>query len=392
MKKHTILIVEDSPPNIDVLTGLLSSEYKLLIATSGEKALDILSKGEPPDLILQDIMLPGMNGFEVCHRIRQKKEICEIPVIFLSGEADKDKIVQGFRVGGQDYVTKPFNPEELLSRVRTHLDLKDKSEQLKSLNRSLEDKVAERTAALRIANQKLQELNKQLEEANEQLQNLDLAKSRFLQIISHEIRTPLTGIMGFTELLGNSLDSEELQEFIQALKDSVDRLERFSQRALFITELQVKNREINKSKINILQIFYSVIAEFKPQIKSKNIRLKRCLSEELTVNADYDLLNYCLKTILHNAIEYAPENGEISIKVESADQNTIISISDNGPGFSKEALDFKFKLFALGKEPIDQNFGLGLATTNLIMKAHSGSMEIGNQPQGGAIVKLSFPG
>jgi len=168
----TILLVDDSPDNIDILNGLLSN-FKRKVALNGQKALKIANSDNPPDLILLDIMMPGMDGFEVCEELHKNDATKEIPVIFLTAKMEKEDVVRGFNLGAKDYVTKPFDPNELMARVKTHLELVDAQQKLKEVNVWLEQKVAERTAELEIA--------------NEQLKKLDQAKMEFLKIASHEI-------------------------------------------------------------------------------------------------------------------------------------------------------------------------------------------------------------
>ena len=190
-KDFRILIVDDVPKNIQVLGNILINEkYQISYTQDGNHALALIKKNEF-DLILLDIMMPEIDGYEVCKKIMADPETAEIPVIFLTAKADKESVIKGFKLGARDYVTKPFNAEELLARVRTHLELKDKNEQLKNVNQTLEQKVIERTTELRSANKKLL--------------TLDKAKSDFLNIIGHEIRTPLNGIQGLHHELQQKL-------------------------------------------------------------------------------------------------------------------------------------------------------------------------------------------
>jgi len=129
-KQQTVLIVDDMPENIKILGELLRSKYSLHVATNGEKALNIAMSESPPDLILLDIMMPGMDGYGVCRRLKETQQTKDIPVIFLSGKTETEDIVKGFHLGAVDYVTKPFRVEELIARVRTHLALKKAREEL----------------------------------------------------------------------------------------------------------------------------------------------------------------------------------------------------------------------------------------------------------------------
>ena len=177
-----ILIVDDNPQNLQVLGKQLQGEnYEIEFAINGPAALDWLSI-KKFDLILLDINMPGMSGFDVCREIRLHSEMNNIPIIFLSADTDRDSILRGFELGAQDYITKPFDSRELIVRVKTHLALKNSLEKLEQLNITLEEKVLERTIQLKEANEKLEKFNLKL-------LDLDKAKSEFLGLISHEIRT-----------------------------------------------------------------------------------------------------------------------------------------------------------------------------------------------------------
>ncbi len=216
----TILIVDDNPNNLQVLGKLLNEKkYKIEFAVDGQSALDWISEKQF-DLILLDINMPGMSGYEVCRQIRTNREYDKLPIIFVSAENDKEAILKGFEMGGQDYITKPFDSRELIVRVNTHLSLKNSLGKLDCLNKHLEDKVRERTCQLKEAIEKL-------ENANQKLIELDTAKMEFINLISHEIRTPLTGIIGPLQLLKVSSDTETISSMIEILDSSVNRLEVF---------------------------------------------------------------------------------------------------------------------------------------------------------------------
>ncbi|MCC7316973.1 MAG: response regulator, partial [Bacteroidales bacterium] len=221
--ENTILVVDDTPENIEILVELLDG-FDLKVAINGQEALETAWEGQAPDLILLDIMMPEMDGYEACRQLRADERTREVPVIFLTAKTQKEDIYKAFEAGGQDYVTKPFDARELMERVKTQLELKTQREVLKDMNLLLEEKVRERT--------------EQLDKANKELMVLDEAKNSFLMMISHEIRTPLNGIVGATYFLNDSLaEDNDLAEFVDMLKTSVDRLEKFSTTALIITQL-----------------------------------------------------------------------------------------------------------------------------------------------------------
>ncbi|MGA1977935.1 MAG: hybrid sensor histidine kinase/response regulator [Bacteroidales bacterium] len=380
----SILIVDDNPHNLQVLGKLLQeNKYEIEFATNGKAALEWL-KAKQFDLILLDINMPEMTGFEVCTTIRSNPDLNNVPVIFLSAETERESILKGFELGAQDYITKPFDSRELLVRVRTHLVLKDSLEKLENLNKSLEEKVLERT-------QQLKETNEKLEALNLKLIDLDKVKAEFLSLISHEIRTPLNGIIGPLELLKEPVSAGEISDLVEVLDISVRRLERFALNAILITRLKTRQFEIKKDKIHISKLINEVIDEAKGKFQSGNIQVKR--NDEITGDLIYgeaELIKKCIGDILDNAILFSPQNDTIEINTYVEDQTIICEIKDNGPGFTKGAVDHVFELFAAGDARKDNCTGIGLPIAKMIMEAHGGSIIIGNNPGGGAFVKLLF--
>ncbi len=372
-----ILIVDDNPRNIEILGKTLKNHnYIVEFAMDGKGALEWI-RNQMFDLILLDIMMPGLSGFEVCKKLRSIPKYDDVPVIFLTAEIDKKSIVKGLELGAQDYITKPFDIQELMARVRTQLELRHSREKLKSVNQWLEEKVNERT--------------EQLKKANQELLSLDNAKAEFLDIISHEIRTPLNGIIGPLQLLKERNKTGDLSQLINILDISVTRLERFSMAALTITNLRTKRHTVSKQPVKIEKLVDDSLMELNEKIRNKNLRVtKKMNSGEQVISGDFNLLKICIVNILLNAIKYSDTGGEITVQIRREDSEISCDISDQGPGFSEEALQKLFRLFAPGEQHIDKNIGLDLALAKMIIDAHDGKIEASNNKGGGARVKLTF--
>ena len=381
--ENTILIVDDTPGNIDILVELLE-DFDTKIAINGEDALETAFEGDPPDLILLDIMMPEMDGYEVCRRLRANKLTKDVPIIFLTAKTLKKDIIKGFEAGGQDYITKPFDARELMERVKTQLELKSQREILKNMNVILEEKVQERTA-------QLQEALSNLDKANKELQGLDTAKNSFLMMISHELRTPLNGIVGASYFLRDSLsEDKELGEFVDMLKLSVDRLEKFSTTALIITQLQAEYK-LSIETIDMVELAKQCIEKNIEAAKEKVISIyKDIVDPDLTIEAEKVMIERAVNSIIDNAIKYSEENSFIRLKIYADGNKKIIEVSDKGRGFTQEALDKLFKPFGLGEQHYDDNIGLSLKATKHIMEAHGGEIEVENLEEGGACVRLIF--
>ncbi len=379
-----ILIVDDNPQNLQVLGKLLNEmSYSVEFALNGVSALDWVGS-KMFDLILLDINMPGMSGFEVCEQIRKNPEMDKIPIIFLTAETDRGSLLRGFELGAQDYVTKPFNTNELVARVKTHVNLKRSREELEILNRSLEEKVRERTYQLEQANESLKDLN-------EKLIDLDKAKADFMSIIGHEIRTPLNGIIGITELLKSPQYFEQLGELLEMLDLSVSRLERFSMNALLITEIKTRKPDILDKKFSPNEVIDTVRDETLRLFDSKNLKLfVKGEDMEEGIPGDKDFVKICLLQILDNAVRFSGEGDTVEINTGKIEDNFEIDVRDRGPGFGETIRPELFEAFTRGQDLHDRQAGLGLPLAKLIMDAHEGELVTMNHPEGGALVKLLF--
>ena len=376
-RKHKILIVDDIPKNIQILGNILSKEdYQIAYAQSGEQALAI-THHQKFDLILLDIMMPEMDGFEVCKVLKENPETSETPVIFLTAKADMNSIVKGFAVGGQDYITKPFNASELLARTETHIQLHEQKIALAKMNEILEEKVKERTL--------------QLEKAYKRLNQLEKAKTDFLDIISHELRTPLNGITGLTTLLNLTELSDEQQEYIHYLEDVANRLNRFSETALLITDLRAIRNQPDFLPTQIKYVVESALKQFEENNRGKYQSVQLEMKEEdLQVAANTTLVKKSLEMLIDNACKFGGPNVNIRLSISSDENHVFLSCDDNGPGFSKDSQKRLFELFSTGDVLHQEGTGLSLAAIKLIMDYHNGKIEVNNKKGGGALVRLIF--
>lgn len=374
----TILIVDDVPKNIQILGNILSPhQYKIAYAQSGEQALKAIENNRF-DLILLDIMMPGMDGFEVCEVLKKQDQTKEIPIIFLTAKADMESIVKGFEVGGEDYITKPFNAAELLARVETHLLLHEQKKSLQALNENLEEKVQERTL--------------ELEEAYKRLGNLEKAKTDFLSIISHELRTPLNGLMGLSSLLQQTQLNSEQKEYMLYLNEVADRLTRFSEIALLITHLKVQKYSAELLSTSVKYMLESVVEEFNTKYSDHKHPLQYTeVPDHIMIAAAPELLTKSLNLLLDNARKYAGPQGKVKLLCDDSQNGWVnILVEDNGPGFRKEALEHVYELFATGDLSHTEGTGLSLAAIKLIIDLHGGEMTVENIKTGGASIKLRF--
>jgi two-component system, sensor histidine kinase and response regulator len=374
-----ILIVDDNTQNIQVIGQILwQKNYNVIFATSGNEALKVLENNSGFDLILLDILMPQMSGFEVCVRIREKPELNNIPIIFLTAKADKQSIVDGFRKGANDYVIKPFHEEELLLRVETQLKLKKQNEKIENYNAELVKEVSMKTV--------------ELKKAHSQLEKLEYAKNNFLALISHELRTPLNIINGFVEiLLGTSGDASQI-ESLTILKKTTNRLISLSKTALLITEIQMGNYTFEKKEVVLHEACDHAAKLLNEELDGNPLEYHIIANQDnITIKGEYDLIVNMLKLIIENSAEAAKNDCRVKFYLIKKENETLVEVHDNGPGFTNLDLTNLFEIFSKkGPNPSHEGFGLSLAAVKLSMDLHGGEVSAKNLPDGGACVRLNF--
>ena len=388
--RHQVLIVDDIPSNLNFLSEVLHVEgIGVLLATSGADALEI-ARYKLPDLILLDIAMPVMDGYEVCAALKGSPLTADIPVIYLTARTEPEDILKGFESGAVDYILKPFNSAELIARVKTHLELRNTTAQLKAINLRLEEEVRQRTSEIVKANADLTDANKKLESAYQELTNLDKAKDEFIRHINHELRTPLQGIHGYTLIMEDIVDSPEQKEYIQAINSLVKRLVKLSEISLLFTEIKAKNYKISLRPISLKHAVGQVLEIFRKD-RGRIAVLPVLPDENLVVKSDQRLLNTCLELVVDNALKYTNESGEVTIRIFHDETEAGIEVTDSGPGFSTKALESLYELFTADNLKYHSHgFGIGLATVKIILDTLSAKLEICNLQTRGAMVRMIF--
>lgn len=377
-KDFTILIVDDAPKNIQVLGSILRPlGYNVEFATNGKQAIRWVHESTF-DLVLLDIMMPEISGFDVCEEIRKIDTYKDIPVIFLTAKTDSESVVRGFRLGAQDYVTKPFEANELLARVKTHLQLRHSKKLLSETNKWLEKMVAERTAELVAAKQELEEL--------------DSVKNEFLNLLNHELRTPLNGILGGLTLIKEYEIPMETEQFIHMLDVSARRLEKFSYKALDISALRAKGKDaLSLQELNLADILHEVMSGLSELAEQKTIAVSLdCSPDILTFMADRQKIHHTISYVVENAIRFSEPGARVYIDAKKEGNQVMCSVKDEGKGFSDYALQQLFKPFSNTRHHVDSNVGLSLYYAKLVMDAHGGKISVGKNTPQGSIVNLAL--
>ena len=378
---ETILIVDDAPENIEILNSQLQN-FNRKAAPNGEIAITIAKKSLP-DLILLDLVMPGLDGFDVITKLKEEVSTRDIPIIMITAKSDSDSIVKALSLGAVDYIRKPFNPEEVLLRINQQITIIRQKKMLLNLNAELDQKVKLRT-------QQLSEANHRLEKMNQQIIELDDSKNEFLKLISHELRTPLNGIIGSTYLLSmNQEADDEHKEYLEMLKTSVDRLENFTYKALLITDFRL-NPTLTLSELPLLDLVKLIEHQTNESFPQSTVQLQLLFSDQL-IRANQEYIQKAVKEILENVKVHAsntPLTPLVTI-IQNTESLQII-VRDYGPSFSEKALNNLFQPFGEGAKHADNKTGLGLAIAKHIVDAHYGELIISNANPG-AEVTIKLP-
>ena len=385
-KEARILIVDDNDSNVEVLCDLLeASGYSNFQSTTDSRMVVDIVQSFHPDLILLDLMMPHFDGFEVMDQLKEVIPVDSyLPILVLTADITIEARHRALTGGAKNFLSKPFNMHEVQARIKNLLETRYLHLLLKDQNLILEEKVRERTYELEKAYHKI-------ELANRELSMLDQAKNGFLNLISHELRTPLNGILGFTGILKNVVNSPEVLEYINYVDISAKRLEKFAYQALLITTLRAGNFKIQLDKLHIKELFTNSIFNLQEKTKKKSItvRLQNNSGSDFLIG-DRELIQICFDRLLDNSVKYAPGESVVILNVYTKDNSVVCDFIDLGAGFNQDILENPFSPFSNYQEHVDENTGLNLLLIKYIMDAHNGQLEINNNESKGAIVRLTF--
>ncbi|TCO08891.1 hybrid sensor histidine kinase/response regulator [Natronoflexus pectinivorans] len=381
--KSKILIVDDSKVNLTLLNKSLSLEgYPFDQAMNGFEAIDLLWNNHY-DLVLLDIHMPGMDGFEVCRKIRNNPDFINLPVIFLTAQSDRESILEGFRVGAQDYIIKPFDHQELIMRVETHLTLKHSLEQLKTLNASLETEVKART--------------EELLKAKEKAEESDQLKTAFLQNLSHEIRTPMNGILGFTQLLKRKPDDpSSYAYYVEMIELSGIRMMNTINALVDISKIETGQIFLNRTDFSINNLLMEIMQlhENFAEKRKLSIEIKNHLPPSFrTIHSDYDKLSKILSNLVDNAIKFS-YSGSIIIECTKDTDLVNFYIKDSGIGIPKEMHEAIFERFIQANTELSrghEGIGLGLPISKAYIEVLGGTISLESEPGRGSVFHFTIP-
>ena len=363
---YKILVVDDVMSNILLLKVILTNEkYKLATATNGRQALEQVAK-EKPDLILLDVMMPDLSGFEVAQKLKQSADIGEIPIIFLTALNSTADIVQGFKSGANDFISKPFNKEELIIRVNHQISL---------------------VAAKRL-----------IEKKNIELQNTVAGRDKLYSVIAHDLRSPMGSIKMVLNMLLLNLPEEkigkEMFEILNMANQTTEDVFSLLDNLLKWTKSQIGKLNVVYQDFNLTEVVDSVIEIFTMVAGVKHIKINTNRPERLLVTGDIDMVKTIIRNLISNAIKFSNENTEISVEVKTQDNMAVFCVKDNGCGISEEGqkkllhTDTHFSTFGTNNE---EGSGLGLLLSKDFVQKNGGTLWFESKEGVGSTFYFSLP-
>lgn len=389
-----ILIVDDNPTNITILGEVLSRDYRLYVANNGEKAIN-LAREIMPDIILLDVMMPEMDGYEVCRILKSGFETESIPIIFITAKSSSEDIVRGFQEGGQDYVTKPFNHNELRARIRNHIDLKKMREELANAAHALENANIETAAKNLELEQTIDELNRTKEQliATEKLATV----GRMTGGIAHEINSPLSGVItGFEMMKFDILDlnsgniSELKEEIIGSIEIINEGIGKIRNIVNSISKFSDKYSG-EKSTLNLAEVVEVVLDSMSAVLQKGKIKFKYLISKEINIDFVGNELEIIIGNVLSNSVEALEKTEQrertIEIEAEKSAKEITLIFRDNGCGINKDIMSKIFDPFFTTKK-VGEGMGLGLAIVHDIVKKTGGEIVVKSEEGSGTEVVI----
>lgn len=380
-RKLKILIVDDSLLNLRIIAAAIERNgYETVLASRVDQVFQYISK-ETPDLILLDVIMPQMNGYEVCKLLKNDNKTKDIPIIFITTQAGISDIAKGFEVGAVDYINKPFHELELISRVKNHLQLKELHDQLRK------------------SNEELQKTNTELIKANETIQ-YNKIQQEFFTNLSHELKTPLNLIFSTVQLMESNmknkliLSNEQAKRYGKSLKQNSYRMLRLVNNLIDITKMDSGYFQLNLQNYNIVSIVEDITLSVANYIENHHINLIFDTTvEEKIIAVDADAIERIMLNLLSNAVKFTKQGNLIIIKIYDLGESIAISVKDTGIGIPRDKLRVIFDRFRQVDKTLTRNHegsGIGLSIVKALVEMHNGEITVKSEYGTGSefIIKL----
>ncbi|MCM8534978.1 MAG: response regulator [Lentisphaeraceae bacterium] len=378
-RKYNILVVDDTIKNLQLLCCILQEVpgYMVNVARNGLEALEMVQKVDF-DIILLDIQMPEMDGYEACQRLKSDERFAYIPIIFLTAQTEQESIIKAFECGAADYLVKPFCGQELTMRVKNQIELKDHREHLEKL-------VEERT--------------EELAGALNEVRRTSRIKDEFLSTMSHEMRTPMNGILGLSTLLASDDLTSEQAEYVGKIQSSMSHLQGIIENMFEYTLIQSGETLTEFEPTDINELLGEVSVSYEKLAKVKGIDFRLDISEDVpaSVNIDSRKVKSILCQLLENSVKFT-EAGYVSLDVNSTCENgrlvIELNIRDSGIGIPEDRFDLIFEKFTQVDSSSTRDYegvGIGLAICKDLVEAVNGSISLDSQLGQGSCFTVKIP-
>lgn len=373
-RSASILVVDDDQRNIRLVESILKSNgYGVIHAYDGEEALRRV-EADRPDLLLLDVMMPNLSGFEVCRRLRERHATRLLPIIMITALNALEDKVQGLDLGADDFLSKPINRTELLAKVRSILRV-----------RALQEEVERQKG--------------ELESANRELMTIQRFKESMTQMVVHDLKNPLAGIMGSIQLMQMQraqMTPARLEELLQRTYESARQMARMIQNILEVAKLEEQKMPLRREPVHLGEVVAAQAAELMSLSARDGIHLECALPEGLRpVQADRELLGRVLANLLSNSFKHTPRGGRIVVGAREEAGEVVLTVSDNGEGIPEDLQPHIFDKFVAGESDdrrrMTYDSGLGLTFCRLAVQAHAGRIWVHSRPGEGTIVSVALP-
>lgn len=360
-----ILVVDDTPENLTLLVGMLKEQgYRVRPVPSGALALQAAA-AEPPDIILLDISMPEMDGYEVCRRLKADPRLKDIPVLFLTARTDIEDKVKSFEVGGVDHVTKPFQFAEVNARVKTHLELRRQK--------------------------------KEIEKNYQDLARLEALRDSLVHMLVHDLRSPLAALVGFLGFLKEAeakFDQDQREDIEEALK-AAKRMALMVTGVLDVNKLEAGKMTVHLGECDLTALGQEVIGSLSSITEGRSLEFTPPHGE-MKGWLDQGLIFRVLQNLIANALKFAPKNnGKVELRVEKKGEGVRLEVRDNGPGIPAEHHGRIFEKFGQVEGEATRRFistGFGLTFCKLAVEAHGGQIGVESEAGKGSIFWFTLPG
>ena len=361
-----LLVVDDVQTNVLLLKALLSKDgYGILVANNGQEALEVI-RNENPDLILLDVMMPGMDGFEVAERLKSEEYRCEIPIIFLTALDDTQSIVNGFKLGAGDFISKPFRKEELMVRIKHQLSL---------------------VAARRI-----------IEEKNEELRKTIAGRDKMYSVIAHDLRSPMASMKMLLNTIMMSVEKDKIDpdmfDMLEMSNKTSEEVFSLLDNLLKWTKSQLGKLTVIPQKLDISGLADGVVEVMNSVAEVKHIKLIRTDHESFFVYVDIEMIKSVLRNLISNAVKFSNPDSEIKVGIKAEDGKVIVSVTDSGKGIKKEDQHKLLKdstHFTTYGTNSEEGSGLGLLLCRDFARKNGGELWFESEENLGSVFSFSLP-